>query len=676
MKLLKVTLVIGVAALLFAQADGALQKAIRKETLEGDLKGAIEQYQKLAQGKDRPVAAQALVHLGQCYEKLGDAESRKAYERVVREFGDQKEPVAAASARLAALGKPASGPNTRLIAKDIWVAGPSPDGRFLLQEGTDDLELRDLQTGQVRHIAKKYWNSAAVSPDGRQVAVVQRTDKGRELHVIGAYGSAERVLWREDKVRAWSLQWSPDGKRIMLAVGQGKDQNRFVAISATDGAVMTLFEGKELNSPQLSPDGRWVVDARRVRQNPAADELWLLRLEDHTEAQLFEGQSQVADPRWTPDGTGIVFMSDRRVPGTTLDLWLLRTSGGKPLGFPVLIKTGLGDMFQGYPLAEARGPITRDGAYYFNRLSQNGGMRQLLTTKFDPETGKAVGTPSFVSRNGGESWSPSYSQDGRWLGYLSKSSGSSLANLIIQSVETGEERVVPTTRDPLNMGWAKMFPDGRSVLVADRKGIYRVDVVSGAWTSLKKPGEPEVLAWSDGISPDGRTLYLSRWPKEEAGQMHLIARDVETGQERELGSWKTGVEGALSPDGKQLAIGRRDGKDVVIDIQPAAGGPKRELCRGTGFAGAETWTPDGRYLIFASSDKNDSNRGYKRVAVEGGEPQPIGISASQDEQVRFPREFGKAFFQPNGRQFIYTARGDASRGETWVLENFLPKTTK
>ena len=81
----------------------ALQAAIKKEVVDGDLKGAIEQYKKLAQGRDRAVAAKALVRMGQCYEKLGDAEARKAYERVLREYADQAGAVAEARARLAAL---------------------------------------------------------------------------------------------------------------------------------------------------------------------------------------------------------------------------------------------------------------------------------------------------------------------------------------------------------------------------------------------------------------------------------------------------------------------------------------------------------------------------------------------------------------------------------------------
>src|SRR5690348_9576924 len=90
-----------------SRADLALQAAIKKETVDGDLKGAIEQYRKIAQGKDRALAARALVRMGQCYEKLGDTEARKAYERVVQEFRDQQEAVRQARNRLATLHAPA-----------------------------------------------------------------------------------------------------------------------------------------------------------------------------------------------------------------------------------------------------------------------------------------------------------------------------------------------------------------------------------------------------------------------------------------------------------------------------------------------------------------------------------------------------------------------------------------
>lgn len=88
-----------------ATADTLMGAALHQEEVEGNLEAAIATYKKVIADPraSRSLAATALLHLGGSYEKLGDAEARKAYERVVREFGDQAESAATARARLAAL---------------------------------------------------------------------------------------------------------------------------------------------------------------------------------------------------------------------------------------------------------------------------------------------------------------------------------------------------------------------------------------------------------------------------------------------------------------------------------------------------------------------------------------------------------------------------------------------
>jgi hypothetical protein len=102
------------------RADMMMEAAARKERVDGDLKGAIEQYRKIAAqfARQPEVAARALLQMGQCQEKLGQAEARKSYERILREYAGAQEYVSAARARLAALGggpTPAGGMNLRRV---------------------------------------------------------------------------------------------------------------------------------------------------------------------------------------------------------------------------------------------------------------------------------------------------------------------------------------------------------------------------------------------------------------------------------------------------------------------------------------------------------------------------------------------------------------------------------
>src|SRR5512136_1953298 len=75
------------------QADPGvlLRAAIEKEHVAGDVDGAMALYHQIiaANGKNRAVTAKALLHLGGCHEKLGQAEAREVYERLVAEYPDQ-----------------------------------------------------------------------------------------------------------------------------------------------------------------------------------------------------------------------------------------------------------------------------------------------------------------------------------------------------------------------------------------------------------------------------------------------------------------------------------------------------------------------------------------------------------------------------------------------------------
>ena len=70
-------LILLASAVLASAADPAveLEAAIRRETVQGDLKGAAEAYKKIAANAaaSRDVAARALLRLAMVYRKQGDA---------------------------------------------------------------------------------------------------------------------------------------------------------------------------------------------------------------------------------------------------------------------------------------------------------------------------------------------------------------------------------------------------------------------------------------------------------------------------------------------------------------------------------------------------------------------------------------------------------------------------
>ena len=88
-------------------ADVQFKAAEHKEQVEGDLKGAIEQYKKIAQSKDRSIAVQALIRMAECYQKLGDGESRRI--RTSGALGPSRPPFRAMASRSLTTGLTAPG---------------------------------------------------------------------------------------------------------------------------------------------------------------------------------------------------------------------------------------------------------------------------------------------------------------------------------------------------------------------------------------------------------------------------------------------------------------------------------------------------------------------------------------------------------------------------------------
>jgi tetratricopeptide (TPR) repeat protein len=181
-------------------AEVLMGAGLHQEEVEGDLEAAIATYKKiLADYPDnRPVAARALLRMGQCYEKQGNDEARRAYEHLVQVYADQSEPANAARARLAVLA--GTGPATLTTRRlenppeDIPIYGAiSPDGRNLsFWDGrTGDLAVRDLQTGKNRRLTDE-GTSGNASP-GSVGASTWSSDSKRIAYawLIGSGGGAK-----------------------------------------------------------------------------------------------------------------------------------------------------------------------------------------------------------------------------------------------------------------------------------------------------------------------------------------------------------------------------------------------------------------------------------------------------------------------------------------------------
>jgi Tol biopolymer transport system component len=681
----KVLFLVAFIAILIAAIEGQTSPEYKilfekaKFTMEtkGDLNGAISLFNDIIKKypKEREYAAKSQLYIGLCYEKLGNAEARKAYESVVRDYADQTETTKVARERLSALTGGAGGTatkSTEVVMRRIWVAGKdlpiciSPDGQYVVFRVYDsgNLWLRDLQSGEQRQITREgsrvestlASTSGAISPDGKWIAYGWWNKGYEELRLSKLDGSSMRILCNGQDGRSMDVRaWMPDGRQI-LAVSLGKDL-------AYQPQLISLSDGSVRNIGQPAPaDERWGFpspDGRYIAYSLNGD-IFVYDTMIELDSVLVKNPAADNIVGWTPEGSGILFVSDR---SGSRDLYLLGIRNGRPLGELQMLRRDLGDAWD---LC-----LTRDG-----RLFQigNKGTYDSFIVPVDKQTGKLTGTPSLVDPNYPMVNFPAWSPDGKLLYYsINKGpAGNRSQVLVIRSEETGQMReITPKPKLPF---WALPIQslDGQVVVTgADENGnfgVFTINSESGDVSQLiKTPPDNNPVDPSPNWSPDGKAIFYKFRSHDKSEEFIIRRKDLTTGEEKDIHRGIYTREMKISPDGTRFAYFRNDGptKSYVLSILDIQSGKELELWRvpGADSPGGITgpiWSPDGKHLLVAISPKQGTE--LWRFPEAGG----------PGEKIYFSPEWTWGFvLHPSGKRMAFTQSRPNS--ELWVLENFLPK---
>jgi Tol biopolymer transport system component len=686
------------------QQDIDLQAAIRTETVDGDLQAAIKRYNEIVSkyGKtDRAVAAQALVHVAECYQKLGSAQAQTVYAQIVRDYADQTEAVAAVRARTAATAAGGDGASiTERVAMATTGAGlvlytVTADGRFAAgsDESNGDLIIRDMTSGQVTHLMKgtldprtgrggAYADFAALSRDQHQVAFTRygepgNPDQGFLWVMRNQPGGTPRLVKKSPEFRAVQpLAWFPDGRSVFAWIRKGQPlQLEMVRISVADGSLSTIKlvppdTNAAISLPRLSPDGRFITYSRSTRANQASDQAVFILDADGSGREVAVTQTAGVNswPVWTPDGRHLVFLSNRT---GNFDLWATPVRDGRAYGSPVILRRNIGSIM---PIG-----MTQAGSYYY----------KTQPSRLDSIT---------VARASGNSWivdntlditgvAPSWSPDGKAMAFNRAKLGGPLGqfNVMIKRMDTGEERVV--AQDQYYGGPAPTWLSNDKLLVNVNSGSQ---AVTGVDTSMKSLAVLDVTGQSppqslftfdltvlglnsNALARDGKGLYfIGRTPKDgkfiEQTPYCVLKLDLATQRVDEIAPLpkdSVALGGAtrvsLSPDGRFLAFKTHDKARAHVMTVNVDGGVPREAYSDLSSAIAGlVWAPDGRGVLIAR--QTDANRWeIVRVAVEGGSVQATTLVS--DSQP------GHISVSADGSRLAFVKR--ASVTETKVLDNVM-----
>jgi len=419
------------------------------------------------------------------------------------------------------------------------------------------------------------------------------------------------------------------------------------------------LDWRGLDRLSLSPDGRFIAYAVLVEQGKADREIRILASDGSREAIVAAAPGINVSPVWSRDGSELVFMSDR---SGAFGIWSIAVRDGRAAGSPTRLKADVGNI-------RLIGFTASSSLLY----DQTIGSRDVFQIALDARGAALSGEPrSMIDRFQGWNWHPAESPDGQSLAYLSRRPGipDGWANLIIRSLESGAERVMPTLMRAGGGGggipiW---LPDGHSLIVPTRNSqnhtvLTKIDVRSGDVVTLVDTGgsNPNAAA----LSPDGRTAYAFAGAPVLAG-----AYDLASGRRVDFSHAGNAKSIAASPDGHLVAFIAWESDRVPTPTHLYVADVETRRVRAiltseksddmiSGIWGGVDWSPDSRFIYFLRQNQG----ALWRIAAAGGAPTLVGELAKQPVRT--------IDVSRDGRHVIFATDQRSDTVEVWTLENVL-----
>jgi len=471
--------------------------------------------------------------------------------------------------------------------------------------------------------------------------------------------------------------WMPDSRRLLAISFDVKDGGyRRHIISVPDGAVRDI--GQPVHDTGLlpvyvgfgicpSPDGRHIAYSLKR-------DIYIYDTATEQDSVLVQSPAANYMTGWTPDGSAIVFLSDR---SGTNDLYLLGIENGRPRGGPQLLRRDFGANRYLY--------LTRDGRLF---RSDRTPTTNSFIVPVDEQTGKLTGSPSPVDANFPRVFTPNWSPDGKLLYYMifKQPPDAQSYLLFIRSEATGETREI-TPKPKMSSMWNPILsPDGRRFAVTGmgedkNAGLFAIDSESGDVSQLVKfPSRGNDFTGDScgNWSPDGKAIFYKISPREwderkpnltefvkKSKDFIILRKDLATGEEKDVHHGINTTDMQISPDGTRFVYYRRDitDKSSVLGILDLQSDKELELWRvpqadSPGIS-SPTWTPDGRHVLVGKNVKQGSE--LWRFPAAGGPGEKLHS---------FPELTRRFVVHPNGKRMAFTQ--NLLNFELWVLENFLP----
>ncbi|HUF23175.1 MAG TPA: amidohydrolase family protein [Vicinamibacterales bacterium] len=439
----------------------------------------------------------------------------------------------------------------------------------------------------------------------------------------------DRVLEFETDEATWlSLDVTPDGQAIVFELA-----GDLYRVPMAGGTATRITDGLPYDAqPRVSPDGRRIAF---ISDRNGSDNLWIANI-DGTEPRKLSNETQqaVISPAWTPDSQYVI-ASVRATGGTQLRMFHVDGGSGITLGAAAAPEGGRG----GAPGGAATTPnrlgatLSPDGRYLYAAQSGGGGGAALpgwQIVRLDMKTGDA----DVITQGGGRAFRPLVSPDGNLLVYASRHE--TQTGLRVRDLNTGADRqlVWPVQRDEMESGGSPsrdlfpgyaFTPDSKALLTTKDGKIQKVDIATGAMTMIPFTAKVQLE-----VGPDLEAPY-----RVEQGPVR--ARLIQDPRQ--------------SPDGKRLAMSVL----TKLYIKDLPAGETKRLTSGDAWEFKPTWSPDGQWIAYVTWSMDTGGHIWKTRADGSGQPQRL---------TSVPAFYTDLAFSPDGSRIVGLRGSEFMRHQT------------
>ena len=402
-----------------------------------------------------------------------------------------------------------------------------------------------------------------------------------------------KIEFSTDEGTWLSLDVSPDGKTIVFEL-----LGDIYTLPIEGGQAKLVDGGMAFDSqPKFSPDGKWIAF---LSDREGTENVWIMKADGSEPKQVSKDpNSEFASPSWSPDGK-YIFVSKTNFGIGPREIWMYHIDGGTGIQ---VTKSKPTPAIRRQDRPNDLGVVaSADGRYLYyaerqGDFSYNAMLPQWLIKRKDRRTGDE----DVMIQQPESAFRPLLSPDGQFILYVSRYETET--GLRLRDLHTGEDRWVryPVTRDDqealftrdLFPGYAFM-PGAKEIVYNQNGKIRRLNLETGA---------EQVIPFTAKVSVDlGPKLDFPQ--KEPSGPVkaRLIMDPTE------------------SPDGKTLAF---SAMTHLYTFDLPNGKPQR-LTSGDSTEFQPAWSPDGRWIAYVSWN-NEGGQLWK-ISASGGQPQQLSKS--------------------------------------------------